>query len=1360
MRLKLKDDLRNSIVAVHCGSRKGTAFFVSANKLITANHVVSEYEEDSPVTIFFKGKECKCRAEQIPDVDVAVLTLESSEGIQSKLLPLLAAPEDFEDELLVAGFPKELGNNKEMFSIRAKVIDTVGIEHGYNCVMERVEPIAFKSYKGFSGSPVLNAYGSVIGIVTYQLTKEFAYISVNSFKASLDQWGIDCANNWELQDRTKFGAGKCRDIREKTIDSIKGKLNEYHVPNRKLQQICEAFCDSRTIVEQSKLEEAMLAFATSKKLADAVGYEIKPDEPIVLTTLYQLSVEKLSSIPGLSDTESSNIQKWYKRLSLLKVLNEFASVKFLLLYGVAGTGKTHTVCKLAEKVENKSNVYLMLGTQFNGVSDVDTEFKRLLGFGVDDLPELDKKMVELDRDAIFIIDALNEGAGELYWRNYLNVIISKIEKTERLKLLVTVRQPYEQVVKKVNASVWKEYEITGFENLDAAIEIGLLKIGISREEVKDFYPELHNPLFMNIFCNAYPLLGYISDDKKLHEKLYQLYVLNRNQAVTELCDEDPMKNISWDYLLRLANYSLYYHNCQDIPRQKARMYADRICRRPLWSNNLLRASLMENLLLDTLEGSESQVMFQYENLGDVLKAIVFHNSKMNDAKCVDFLVEYQKRLVRNNIPTSKFYNFVGALIGLWSRDLDIVDMPAFKEGGVLFPAIEAAKRYSDGRFYTVIRFSNTESELLTNPDFWVFGYQNYPLSFFEDQHSRFCSLTFYQLNLLWVPIINAYFERNFYIFGRWQVGWLEGDQNKSFGIALCWMMASSHPEARGRLIRNLWSRMMHDDTLALFLIEKFSRCQDPYVSGGLLTAVYGLTLRSLDRDLIGEIAESVYSLFYANNALVPNDLFVRQYSLQILERADNLGVNKRWTELINKCSLRFDSASPFDNIITDEELEDFLFYGKEQASKNIAMSMGRDGDFCRYIIGINNFIDSENYYRYIGNNLCEPIKLWHIRRMLAYYIKNELHWDDELAKLDKRSSYTTRFENQTERIGKKFQWIALHNIAGRMCDHCMMMTERYHAEPYFASEMEKVNYPWISRWTSRFDPTLPEGVEDLFGETIKPYVNFTTSPCQNVTVHNAEDWINDVEQVPQLNMSLMSSKNEEWVFLGSHIEEEVTSATNKLKLSSYTISLFIPSNCAEAFEEWFKKKNVYGRWMPESGDNIDFRWNEYPLSASYKLTEEYRLREDNAIPFPFRKACVHMLQEDHIGLDEDIDYLSNVEAPCDDMMNRLNLYTAERGVVRRKTTDEIVSINYEPYKESCSGILVKRIVLNEYLEMTNQVLFFGTLGEKVLSEKELWGKAEMKRYTSSGKYSLGGNAYIEINPMEEEEEFYKRISVN
>ena len=163
-------------------------------------------------------------------------------------------------------------------------------------------------------------------------------------------------------------------------------------------------------------------------------------------------------------------------------------------------------------------------------------------------------------------------------------------------------------------------------------------------------------------------------------------------------------------------------------------------------------------------------------------------------------------------------------------------------------------------------------------------------------------------------------------------------------------------------------------------------------------------------------------------------------------------------------------------------------------------------------------------------------------------------------------------------------------------------------------------------------------------------------------------------------------------------------------------SHFVKEGDIDTVREWAKEQNFYGRWLSEAPDLYQFLWNEYPWSDSYKHTiegEEWEVlapRKGGGVKS--MRSTLIQLQEDKRGIDTE-DYLSNAYLPCEDMMNVLGLYTAERGIIRSVAGNDVVACSMNQLGYNHGGLAIKKDYLERYLEESGNVLFFFIMGEKL-----------------------------------------------
>ncbi|WP_268578794.1 hypothetical protein, partial [Escherichia coli] len=100
------------------------------------------------------------------------------------------------------------------------------------------------------------------------------------------------------------------------------------------------------------------------------------------------------------------------------------------------------------------------------------------------------------------------------------------------------------------------------------------------------FAEFNEPLFLSMFCVVANCDFLFTMGDFTYSELFHQYIKYRNDMVSKGVDEDSHRNVTEMALMKFANYSLYYNQSSDISRQKAKHYANKICRNRKRSNNL------------------------------------------------------------------------------------------------------------------------------------------------------------------------------------------------------------------------------------------------------------------------------------------------------------------------------------------------------------------------------------------------------------------------------------------------------------------------------------------------------------------------------------------------------------------------------------------------------------------------------------------------------------------------------------------------------------------------------------------------------------------------------------------------------
>lgn len=1321
---------------------RGTAFLVGGGKLLTARHVVDEYYNgNKPVVACFLGVNYtfipqKVGTDRNP-MDVVVLdctnsrfaATELAQKMYLKLMPIPYAPSE-DMTLSVIGFPSEIAGG-------GCQIETVVRPHSrvdkttskYDVVTVRDGQFELNSYGGFSGSPVLTKAGYVVGVVSTETFGKLTYCSVDRMARTLKKLGVtDIESRWEVFEDSNLSLQYSREQVEKAFLRTAGRYREEtHANLAVLEDEIKDFTDyDRRERNQNSLRH--IADNAAKQLREALntGNALSPlptgfktvytektfdNLPDFIRDLRKVVAKGTAYRDQLKKLEQSAIQKLEKMERMKKPL--------LCLHGKAGTGKTQISCHIARQMidERKNNVFLLFGSQFDAKKDAWDCMLDLLKLKEDDINNLEKRAKDQNHYAVFIIDALNEGVGDIYWKQQLRLLVEKIIAYPHFKLIFSIRVPFvEGITTKVDQGWLHMIELEGLtpRSTQKAIDKYFDKYKIG-DQYRDLYKkQFRKPLFLVIFCESYWLLSQYERDHINLRLLYKTYLTTRNVEVSRRAEEDEKRNVTLTCMRQLAWLSVEQCLAGLIPREKARRVADKICPMRTWRNNLLHALLDENLLMDTLSDQipGDMVMFEFENIADVMKAESLLMSKLTDDQIVQLLVRTNDELEQRELSKAKFHNMVCALIALWDRKTDVTNVDLFTVGRFNRQLFSVEKDYPGERNTALISNwkRNTFVEEKYDPRELLHKLDDKKTPLFDTLHPYLQNMEMSKRDEKWTIKVNEFLEGNgaLYYIERMSKN---PQYRHRFLPLITWMLTTSDPEYRQYLIRLLYRELMENPQDVLTMMDLFEHCNDHYLLQGLYCAIYGLTLRSKEEKLLQEIARRVYKRFYESPTNVPVDIVLRQWTLKILERVESI---MPIADYFKRIVLPFKSQDP----VLSQLKEGFgdIYFGEGKGAHMLYFSMNRDSDFHRYTIGSNNGPDSHEFFTKDEVDGPVPVKLQDIVDTMAPIIRRDLKYSDALSTYDGGRHSRERHHNRTERIGKKYQWLALDSVYARLTDNYWVKDQRSDSWDigHNGEKLTRKAWPWMTRRYDRFDPTMPSN------EEIEQYSKeFKLFPEKDVdwhdTISDYNEWILSEASHPVVNMQWTDRNGQEWVrFYGFEMKDHLY-ADEKRATMLYYNTLFAHKSDVGLLIPWAEEKTFNGRWMEERTDCNEFLWNEMPWSDSYRrLKRDEWTAGDSFNPYPckLKVAYDEQLQEEVDGfLHQDESFSYSASMPCAEMMQEMNLYTAERGIVRCVVGDSVAAINMSIINRT-TGLLVRKDMLCEFLKKKKYALFTFLLGSK------------------------------------------------
>lgn len=1325
--LNIEDVAGSIVVPVWCGSERGTAFFISPTKLLTAFHVVAEYvADDSDIFISVNGITAECTCEElVKGRDIAILTCVSYKN-ECSPFSLLASDCRKGQVLSVVGYPKELGNGVDAFSFSVVNVRTItSIPNQFDIVVRRIDTFALSTYMGMSGSPVVNDFGSVVGVVTDELYNSLGYTSIHSIMENLTEKGIKYEDNADLEDTSDFGLGTCaKYILEAQEQAGSRYSRDLQVDDKDTERIISRFAgigfddDLENIANDYKNFSETIREA--KKKAEIEKFKKLHIENQIISDIFVEGLYQLKNLRDKSYSESSVhlftakereqisdiISKAKQYLRMQKYLNE----KGLAIVGDAGCGKTFTLCKISEKLCKKENAYLLFGTDFSASEmPLETILRKFKWKQANSFDLLNDKMQKEGKFAIFIIDAINEGAGMYFWQEKLPTLLNQIRKWSRIKIIVSIRKQAVQTdVLNETIEGFTRLSIPGFRDVREAVKKFFEHYNIDKD-IDDFnrIQSFSNPLFLKIFCEAYSE-AYYGDSKSPNIiEIYKSYIYKRNHLVSVGADADPRMNYTKCLLERIAYYSLWNLQCGDIQREKAKSYSYRLCPYRMWSKDLLNNTLRANLLMEykTYDGRE-WITFEYDSMGDYLKADVLLRHKDDDYSKLKFLcrlIDFTTAEYQTSTDNTKIFNFIKAFLSIWNPPVGLWHHKEIINGKLTNLFIESlALRnvandliQTDGTIMEEILDANPH---YLQPDVFISLLESHNESVINEFHQKLLSMRMSERDTIWSASANSFY----YIDDELKRLWNNNVINKkSLLVFEVWLLSTSYPSVRFPALRHIVNQLEETDTVdeVLYLMSVFKDVNDPYVLQGLYAAIYGYIVRKRNCNL--SISKVIVEMLYPKHGQAPNDFVLRHWTLKILEWQWHLSCDDTYWKAAQP---PYDPpiSNPYENIPNEDIPEDF--FGTNHGADSLHRSLFV-WDFYRYTMGGNT---SDDLDKFIGKD-DKHISIKDTAKAIALLIKNKYGWNKALDEYDSNVPYESSHFHRTERIGKKYQWIGLSEVYAYLLDTCKLCRDRWSQKKVFRA----VNYPWLVSNRIYLDPSLREN--DTLDDVVKSL--FDEYPKDSTMEQNIKSWIDDEKCMPPFNPIQLDCDGGEWVVLQGYDtrkeKDDVEKEQTRERFLYYNTCLVDLKN-KSIFAEWAKTANFYGRWMPESTGSIDFLWNDYPWANTYTSSIYEDGYVDEKIPCDVELTYEAELQEDFRGIQSEENIASTVYAPCRDIMDSLGLYTAERGIVRKSDNGEIVAINRLILGESFHGLLIKRTFLNEYLKKQRKCLFYCLLGEKNL----------------------------------------------
>lgn len=983
-----------------------------------------------------------------------------------------------------------------------------------------------------------------------------------------------------------------------------------------------------------------------------------------------------------------------------------------IVYGQGGCGKTHLLAKLVE-----ARVAIGLPTVFflgKLITDTDNPLSQILSnLDVHSRKEVFLKALEEYGEkhgrVLLVVDGINEGRGLSLWRNHLLSFINEFKPYKHISLIVTVRTNSSQnwFSKFIDNEGFPSYRHSGFEkNMAGAVEYMFKSFNVPLPSWPLYQREFTNPLLLTLYCRTH------SGEKRppIFEgrlDIIKNYIAHFNERLSESCKYSPQANVLQKVLSAIGAAILKTKGQWFIVRSEVEKIIINTPGAPRDKGFFIDALVDEGILNEyEYDGKkETDYSFGYDTIGAYLMAESI--AKSSDLRTIPAYSESVIEALTDVVPLyrgKELFELVSEtdFYDEYLEELFIKGLPSrssITRGGANF----LEKMIEEGDYQSLF-------QVIINTPFR----KDLPVSV-ETLDDLFKNLPMVKLDAVWTQTISDSYELSDSLLSLAQWAWsasptvlnnIKDELLRNVIHLLGWTLSTTYLELRDKACRGLINILKNNEKLLLDFIRLFSSVDDYYIRERVFAIAFGCCTGNAKKDFIAPIAQEVYDVVFKKGS-APEHILIRDYAKCTIDYANSVG-----------CILDYDADKvkpPYGakkNVFTPTEdiLKYELSYDKEEdkkrvtAQNNILESMcteyssrGMYGDFGRYVFqaALDNW--DENI---------EEISNYGIKMIF-----DEFGYDANVFKgFDGRHASWERHGNIIERIGKKYEWIALYRIAAILEDN------------HFGEPMAQDWYTAPIYHLRRFDPTI------LMNPDIRDY----TMPLPKYQVPEYDlssggsdrEWMMSWKKMPKPDCYIEYNDGKyKWICLNAYYTVASMSSIKgkyptERELWSYVQAFFVDSIHRKELCELIDNEGLSGRDSSENPDASYSYYREYYWSESYKTQIEaqgYAEREYRA----GRKYTQYKVQPSYLLYDisqyADASITSSKEMilPSPFVFRSLNLrFSIADGVWLAQDGTVACFDSYWVHGDH-AGLFIRKDLLLQYLLKSNKGIVWPILMERM-----------------------------------------------
>lgn len=1005
-----------------------------------------------------------------------------------------------------------------------------------------------------------------------------------------------------------------------------------------------------------------------------------------------------------------------------------AGAKGILLVGGPGVGKTHGICDIAqERARRGLRTVVLFGEQFNSGDEPWERIRQLLGFGPmgrdDVLSTLDAAGAA--SHLLFCIDGLNESRPRAFWRDWLASVSTQIDRYPHIRLCVSCRSTYEAVSIPEGHGL-SRVEHHGFSGLEfSACRQFFSYYGLEPPVAPSFHPEFSNPLFLHLACRTLKAAGIRKMPSGWHglNTALNAFLREKNKVFALEHDRDERERIPQralqEFMTEVERTRQVYLRWSEADSVTARV-------RPLGFSGpsvlewLVRAGLLiaDGNPADTAPDAEDVVRVAFERLGDHLFAArILANIKQGDlTKAIEsgplkFAFANPGAVLENQglvealsiqVPEHGDFSFelVDALPMGYPREQVLRATisalpwrdPQRMTGRTQEIALEGltTRGYGHETFDKLLAIAAQE----TGPDaLWLhcsLSRQHMP--------GRDGFLCGYLHDRIGVPsaveqLLRAPFEV--------EASDIPEPVCIRWATLLLWFCVAADRRVRDQATKGLVAITQVRPKVWATLIAQFASVDDEYVLERCFCAAYGALLRSRDAEAERAVAAAAYDVVFADPFAVQNAL-IRDHARCIVELA---AYDKVLPAKIEFRTVRPPYRSEWPLTIPPGEIiARYAKAGREYPKLHLSCL---NDDFFQYTMHV-----VEPYEEIVPKKELGQWILDHVIQDLGYRGAVLASYDEHM--LYKYGAGRGR-PGWAERIGKKYQWIALSRLVARLTDNAKPKEKERTWEP------KATGVPLVYARGRDIDPSLLVRGQQPRRESAVWWLpvdyDFISANGQS----NAE-WTASSADVPSSERLLQPIAREgggEWQLLDGYPTwsprkraENDDDFESHRQVWTHIRGYLVKRTMAQRVFKWMSKQHFMGRWLVEGAEFDEGYVGEYPWGILFTMYPDRWHSRGGDKKAPARLVPVCNSISSNYEQDAYQDRTVSVRVPVKTFFE--DAYLRWDGLSGyRDASGRLVFLDPSVSTPGSSALLVERSYLLDFLRRRDFAIVWAVLGEKI-----------------------------------------------